>query len=503
MTASSHPLLRRRTSGVLLHLTSLPGPHGHGDLGVGALYFLDWLASARQGLWQILPLTPPGPGHSPYSSPSAFAGNPWLVDLQEMVRQGWLAELPSPGWNPRQAYFVRVIPWRLNALWAAWMGFCDRGTREQHDQMEQFAQENAYWLLDYARFMVLHQRHGAPWTAWPAPIVRREREALSEFDSEAQLPIRFWQFVQWRFDVQWQRLRREAQARGVRIVGDVPIFVSHHSADVWAHPHLFKLDILGNCGVVAGVPPDYFSPTGQRWGNPLYDWAAMAREGHAWWIQRVAHHLRWVDMLRLDHFRGFQAAWEIPAGMPDATQGDWRAGPGRGFFQALERALGPLPVIAEDLGMIGPDVERLRRDCALPGMRILQFAFGDNHRNPYLPHNYEPATVAYTGTHDNDTAFGWWHSATVDERAAARDYLGPDVEAEPHWAMIRALSQSVANTLVVPFQDLLGLDSQHRMNRPGQAEGCWAWRFEWAQVDGVPAERLGAITRSHGRNFSD
>ena len=306
--------------------------------------------------------------------------------------------------------------------------------------------------------------------------------------------------MQWRFWVQWQRLRAYAHERGVAIVGDAPIFVAHHSADVWAHADQFLLDEQLEPHVVAGVPPDYFSPTGQRWGNPLYNWQAMAHHGYRWWKDRLAHLFAQVDVVRLDHFRGFETHWEIPASEPTAVAGQWRHGPGLPFFEAITDELGPLPIIAEDLGLITPEVTALRQACGYPGMRILQFAFGSGPGNPYLPHNLERACVAYTGTHDNETTVGWWASAPLGEKNAARDYLGPSVNTEPHWALIRALSMSIANTVIVPFQDVLGLDTRHRMNTPGTVgDHNWTWRFDWQQVGPEPAQRLAHLAALFGR----
>ena len=494
-----HPLLSRRTSGVLLHLTSLPGRHGSGDLGASARHFLDWLASAGQSLWQILPLTPPGAGHSPYQSPSAFAGNPWLVDLDDLVSCGWLAPPADPGFDPGHCDFARVIPYRLAALEAAWHGFSAHATDAERAALAEFTRRQSAWLDDYALFMVLEARHGPAWTRWPAPLARHDPQALRAVQDEAAPELGFWRFVQWRFQVQWHRLRDEAHARGIHIAGDAPIFVAHQSADVWAHTDQFLLDEAGEPRGVAGVPPDYFSATGQRWGNPLYRWDAMAHDGYRWWKQRMAHLLSQVDLARLDHFRGFEAFWKIPASEPTAQAGQWCAGPGKAFFHALREEFGPLPIIAEDLGIITDAVTRLRRDCGFPGMRVMQFAFGDTPRNPYLPHNFEPCTVAYTGTHDNDTTVGWWANAGAVERQAARQYLGPMADQEINWALIHALSQSVAHTLVIPFQDVLGLDGRHRMNTPGQPEGCWTWRFAWSDVGDEPARRLASMVRAHGR----
>ncbi|MGI9216297.1 MAG: 4-alpha-glucanotransferase [Hydrogenophaga sp.] len=493
------PILQRRTSGVLLHITSLPGPHGSGDLGPGARHFVDWLAAAGQTLWQILPLSPAGPGNSPYQSVSAFAGSPLMVDLDDLVQQGWLPWMARKGFDENRCDFARVAPHRMACLRKAWDGFSQRASDACRGELAAFCEQHAHWLDDYALFMVLDERHGGPWSLWPTALARRESAALDTVREQSAHALGFWRFVQWRFWVQWQRLRGYASQRGIAIVGDAPIFVAHHSADVWSHAGEFLLDEQMEPYVVAGVPPDYFSPTGQRWGNPLYNWEAMAHRGYRWWKDRLAHLFQQVDVVRLDHFRGFEAHWEIPASEPTAVAGQWRPGPGRAFFEAIEAELGQLPIIAEDLGLITPEVTALREACGYPGMRILQFAFGSGPANPYLPHNLERQCVAYTGTHDNETTVGWWASAMAGEKADARAYLGRCVDTEPHWALINALSMSVANTLVMPFQDVLGLDTRHRMNTPGLATGCWEWRFEWTQVNHEPAERLAAMTRAHGR----
>jgi 4-alpha-glucanotransferase len=333
--------------------------------------------------------------------------------------------------------------------------------------------------------------------------------ALAAVAGQLADELGFFSFIQWRFGVQWQRLRDYAHARGVFIVGDAPIFVAHHSADVWLNAELYWLDAQGEPTVVAGVPPDHFSATGQRWGNPLYRWDAMAADGFAWWQARLTHLLARVDVVSLDHFRGFESYWEIPAEEPTAVAGHWRAGPGQVLFDSLAAMQGqhgaddPLPLIAEDLGIITPAVTALRQACGFPGMRVLQFAFGDTPANPYLPHNFEAQTVAYTGTHDNDTSLGWWQTASAGERHAARCYLGPLADTEIHWAMMQSLSQSLANMVLFPLQDVLGLDGAHRMNTPGVAQGCWEWRFDWSQVPEAAARRLAELTRAHGRNGPD
>jgi 4-alpha-glucanotransferase len=387
----------------------------------------------------------------------------------------------------------------MKLLREAWRGFQQRGDDRERKQLEQFRQQQRGWLDDYALFMTLDERHGMPWNRWPREFARRDPAALNRLRQEAADDIGFWCFVQWQFAAQWARLRRHAKERGVRIVGDAPIFVAHHSADVWANRAQYLLDAQGECTAVAGVPPDYFSATGQRWGNPLYDWKAMHDDGYAWWQQRLAHLFGLFDAVRLDHFRGFEGYWEVPADEELAVNGQWRPGPGRAFFEALSTALGPLALIAEDLGVITPAVDELRIACGFPGMRVLQFAFADTPANPYLPHNYVPKTVAYTGTHDNDTTVGWWQQLDAREREAVRRYLGPQANQEIHWAMIRALSQSVANTVLHPLQDVLGLDGAHRMNIPACPEGCWEWRFDWQQVGDAAAAQLAAVTEAHGR----
>ena len=336
-------LLNRRTSGVLLHITSLPGPHGSGDLGPGARHFVDWLAAAGQSLWQILPLSPAGPGNSPYQSVSAFAGSPLMVDLDDLVQQGWLPWMARKGFDEHRCDFERVAPYRMACLRKAWDGFSQRASEACRGELAAFCEQHAHWLDDYALFMVLDERHGGPWSLWPEGLARREGGALDAVRAQSAHALGFWRFVQWRFWVQWQRLRTYARERGIAIVGDAPIFVAHHSADVWAHAGEFLLDEQMEPHVVAGVPPDYFSPTGQRWGNPLYNWEAMAHRGYRWWKDRLAHLFQQVDVVRLDHFRGFEAHWEIPAGEPTAVAGQWRPGPGRAFFEAIEKSWASCP----------------------------------------------------------------------------------------------------------------------------------------------------------------
>jgi 4-alpha-glucanotransferase len=496
-------MLTQRTSGVLLHPTSLPGPHGSGDLGPAAYHFVDWLHAAGQSWWQLLPLNPIGPGNSPYTSVSAFAGAPTLVALEPLIEKGWLAAPAQlPGFDAHRVHYGEVISFRMARLRGAAQGFAAHASVPDRAAFAQFCAQEAAWLDDYALFMALDadQRGDASHKAWPqwqAGLATREPKALEAARLRLASEVQFWQFVQWCFAMQWSALRAYALGKGVRFVGDLPIFIAHHSADCWARPDLYELDAQFQPTVVAGVPPDYFSATGQRWGNPLYRWDAFAREGYRWWIARVRRQLALADVVRIDHFRGFAGYWEIPASCPTAMQGRWASGPGKALFTAIEQALGKAPIIAEDLGVITPDVEALRDAFAFPGMRIVQFAFSDTAAHAFLPHNYPANTVAYVGTHDNDTVRGWWNNCTERERAFAAQYLNTGAD-QAHWAMIRAASASAANTVVMAFQDILGLDSAHRMNLPG-ATGCWEWRFTWDMVDQAAARQLAALSAAYGR----
>ncbi|MCD0421393.1 4-alpha-glucanotransferase [Rubrivivax sp. JA1024] len=491
-----------RSSGILLHPTSLPGPHGSGDLGPAAYHFVDWLAGAGQQLWQVLPLGGIGPGDSPYMSPSAFAGNVLLIDLGELHTQGWLdaADIEATsGLFATHVDYGRVGAFRMERLARAAGRFAAAAGDEQREAFDAFCESQRAWLDDYALFMALSEAHqGADWYDWAPGLALRRPGALSAARRTHAERIGFWRFCQWSFFRQWAQLRAYAARKGVKIVGDAPIFIAHHSADVWARPELFELDAEGRPTVVAGVPPDFFSATGQRWGNPLYRWSAHAAEGYAWWIERLRRTLELVDIVRIDHFRGFAAHWEIPAAEPTAVNGRWVPGPGAALFEAVQQALGTLPLLAEDLGVITPDVEALRRRFELPGMLILQFAFGGDAGNRYLPHHHEHDAVVYTGTHDNDTVAGWWAGASDAERHFARGYCGVDGHDMP-WTLIRAASMSVADTAIHPMQDVLGLGSEHRMNRPGAQEGCWRWRFQWHDVQPWHGRRLLEFSRLYGR----
>jgi 4-alpha-glucanotransferase len=494
--------LHQRASGILLHLTSLPGPHGIGDFGPAAFHFVDWLQGCGQRLWQWLPTTPIGPGDSPYQSVSAFAGSPLMVALEPLVERGWLAapRLPGGGLDATRVDFARVAPWRLQQLRAAAAGFFERADPNDREAFARWCAQESAWLDDYALFMALEQAGGGtPWWQWPAPLARRDAGALRAARHEHALQIAFWQFVQWCFDTQCVALKAYANARGVHLMGDLPIFVAHHSADCWARPDLYTLDEHFQPTVVAGVPPDDLGPLGQRWGNPLYRWDRMADEGFAWWTARIARMLHQADAFRIDHFRGFAGYWEIPASSPNARQGRWLQGPGKPLFDAITRALGALPIVAEDLGHITPDVHALRVALGYPGMKILQFAFGGDAEHAYLPHNYPRHCVVYSGTHDNDTVRGWWDAAAEPQRRFAGTYLACGA-LDVHWAVIRAALNSVADLAVFPLQDVLGLGSAHRMNTPGtQGAPNWTWRFTWQMVGHEPARVLGLLTAASGR----
>lgn len=471
-----------RRSGILLHPTSLPGPHGSGDLGAAAFHFVDWLAVGRQTLWQILPLGGIGPGNSPYMSPSAFAGNELLIDLVQLHEAGWLSagEIEAPAdFSDERVNFAAVPPFRMDRLRLSAQRFFAAGSTAARTEFSAFCAAEQDWLDDYALFMALDRTHGGwgtLWPDWPPALARRQPAALRAASAALATECDFWKFCQWCFRNQWSALKTYANSRGVEIIGDVPIFVAAHSADVWAHRELFDLDRKGYPRAVAGVPPDYFSATGQRWGNPLYRWPTHAEEDYRWWCARMRSTLNRCDIVRIDHFRAFEAYWEIPAKAEDAVAGRWLPGPGRAFFSAIGQALSgadgasPLRIIAEDLGIITPEVTALREAIGLPGMRILQFAFDGQADNLYLPHNFAANTVVYTGTHDNDTSVGWWSALSADERQYVCRYLGVSGDAI-HWDLIRAASASVAAYSIIPMQDVLGLDARHRMNRPGQAQG--------------------------------
>jgi 4-alpha-glucanotransferase len=473
----------QRSSGVLMHISSLASYGGIGDLGPEAYKFLEFLAASKQHLWQVLPLCPTGYGNSPYAASSAFACNPNLISLEFLSDWGWIAGGRIAGLAGRTGNvdFEEIEARKIPLVYEAAANFLARGEHEegfkgQWQRFTAFCAQEASWLNDYAHYAVFrrHFKTGA-WTAWPEPLRRREAAAMQEASIQFGHDLAVEQVVQFAFEEQWRMLRAAAAKRKIRILGDIAIFVSMDSADVWANPGLFQLDEDLQPIRVAGVPPDYFSPTGQRWGNPLYRWEALAETGYAWWVQRIRRSSMQYDIVRLDHFRGFEAYWSIPASEETAVNGEWIKAPGAELFERLEHTLGPLPLVAEDLGVITPEVEALRQSRGMPGMRVLQFGFGDAESRQHLPHRFTPGAVCYTGTHDNDTTLGWWQKATESERATLETYLGP-VALSPVWPLMRASSASIAEMAIVPAQDLLALGSEARMNTPAVAAGNWSWR---------------------------
>lgn len=495
-----------RSSGILLHPTSLPGRYGIGALGGEAFRFLDFLSAAGQRVWQVLPLGPTGYGDSPYQLFSAFAGNPLLICLETLVDEGLLDAADLDGAPPFPVDGVdygAVIRFKAPLLARACRNFKQRAGAADSLAFEEFRALHAAWLDDFALFMALKDAHGgeAVWTRWHPEIRKRDPAALAHWGERLRPQIDEVRLVQYLFYRQWEALRRRCRELDIRIMGDLPIYVAHDSADVWAHPQFFRLDDRGEPETIAGVPPDYFSATGQLWGNPIYRWDALAETGYAWWVERFRAAFEQFDFVRLDHFRGFEAYWEVPGGAPTAIGGRWVKGPGAQLFRAVTKELGSLPVVAENLGVITPEVEALRSEFGFPGMSILQFAFGKDPQAPdFKPHNFPRNRVAYTGTHDNDTVAGWWHStgeadstrSTADaarEKAHALDYLNAGGR-EMHWVLIRALMASVADTVLFPLQDVLGLGSEARMNMPARGSGNWRWRCRPGSIDAGVTERL-------------
>jgi len=500
MAASTDPL-SIRSAGVLLHPTSLPGPFGIGDLGPTAFAWIDTLDRAKITWWQILPLGPTGFGNSPYQAYSAFAGNPLLVSPLGLRDDGLVDErdfaTPLPG-GSKVDYDV-VIAFKDNLLKKAWENFRGGRGKQVVGEFEAFRKREAVWLDDYSLFMAIKDsRGGAGWLLWPKELRLREPKALETARRQLDAAVGMHAFRQFLFYRQWGWLRDYAAKRNIRIIGDIPIFVSGDSSDVWANPQLFKLNPDRQPTAVAGVPPDYFNADGQLWGNPLYDWDAMAKTGYQWWIERMRACFHLVDVVRLDHFRGFESYWEVPANSPTAKTGKWIKAPGADFLRKMRAALGGLPIIAEDLGLITPEVDNLRREFDLPGMKVLQFAFGGEPHHMYLPHGYEHRTVVYTGTHDNDTTRGWYQSAPSHEQDFVRRYLargGEDIA----WDLIRLAWKSVANLAIVPLQDVLNLGSPSRMNFPGKALGNWGWRCEPQQVHPGMLDQLADLTWLYDR----
>ena len=491
-----------RAAGILLHPTSLPGPYGIGDIGPMAYRWLNFLADSECSKWQILPLGPTGYGDSPYQCFSAFAGNPYLISPEALLNEGLLypedvSDIPNfPG---ERVDFGALIPWKLALLDRAHQRFEEWASDELRADLAAFRQLEAAWLEDFALFMAIKEEHGgAPWVTWSPELRDREHQALDQARRRLELAIQRQVFRQYTFFRQWGSLRAEANRLGIQIIGDIPIFVAHDSADVWAHPDLFYLNPDGRPNSVAGVPPDYFSPTGQLWGNPLYRWGVHKQNGYAWWIERFRAVLQQVDIVRLDHFRGFAGYWKVSGKAKTAVKGRWVRGPGRDFLLAVRSALGNLPIIAEDLGVITPDVVKLRDGFGLPGMKILQFAFEGGPPDPFLPHNYPQNCVVYTGTHDNDTALGWYERVNEDARTFYHRYLDRD-GTQVSWDMIRACWASVAVYALAPMQDFIELDNSGRMNYPGNPSGNWTWRMSEGAMNDELARRIRELNYLYSR----
>jgi 4-alpha-glucanotransferase len=471
-----------RLSGVLLHVTSLPSYGGIGDFGPAAYAFVDFLAGAKQRLWQVLPLSPTGYGSSPYSALSAFAGNPLLISLERLVESGWISAERIAGLAGHEGSvdFERAMNEKLPLIEEAAARFLDHASDEARSRYRQFSQNNISWLADYAMFSVLRRKFGfAAWNQWPEEFAHRQGDAMTEALNTYGRELAVEQVVQFFFDEQWCALRDYCAERKIRILGDIAIFVSYDSADVWTNPEVFELDENLRPLRVSGVPPDYFSETGQRWGNPLYKWQALQERGFDWWVARIRRSLTLYDMIRLDHFRGFEACWSIPAEEETAINGVWVKAPGIELFNHLKTVFGELPFVAEDLGLITPEVDELRAKFQMPGMRVLQFGFSDRGSHLHLPHRFVPNMVVYTGTHDNNTTLGWWRDGASElERTHLQTYLEPiPNEGEVVWAMIRAAARSVANICIFPLQDVLHLGSEARMNVPAAMGGNWSWRY--------------------------
>jgi 4-alpha-glucanotransferase len=495
------PVLDKRRAGLLLHPTSLPGGVGTGDLGPNAYRFVDFLASCDFTVWQMLPVNPTHGNLSPYACQSIHAGNTRLISLELLESQGWLKKgtepPPAADADEHDAFLYRKA--RLREGHA---GFLRAATPKDREAYEEFKAKRAYWLENYALFQALQDEYeGGPWWEWEPALRDREPAALEEARTRLAAPLEQYRFEQFLFFRQWLALKRYANEHGILLFGDMPIFVAENSTAVWARRHYFRLDEEGRPLVVAGVPPDYFSATGQRWGNPLYNWERMREDDFWWWRERVRNHLLLFDLVRIDHFRGFEAHWEIQGTADTAIHGYWVKGPGQELFEILRREFHPLRLVAEDLGTITPEVTALRDQFELPGMKVLQFAFDRNPDNPYLPHNHVPNSVVYTGTHDNNTTAGWFDELSREERLYVCSYLGVN-ESEMPWALVRSALMSVAELAIVPMQDILGLGAGSRMNTPGVAEGNWRWRFQWAQIPAGLEARMRGLIRLYGRSPS-
>ena len=489
-----------RSSGVLVHPSSLGGL-GIGDLGQPTIDFIDWLAEAGQRYWQILPLVPVDSGGSPYNGLSALAGNPLLLSPELLRDDGLLSEddlVKGQNLPIDRVDFAAVLEWKEEILVTAYRNFLSGSARNLAQPFDAFHAANEEWLADYTLFRAARDYHrGIPWTEWPKDLRNREPLALDRWKQLLFDEVGGYAFQQFLFARQWGQVREYAREKGIRIIGDLPIFVAYDSSDVWANRDIFKLDEQGSPLVVAGVPPDYFSKTGQRWGNPLYRWDVLKEREYDWWVKRVRRTLEMVDIVRIDHFRGFEASWEIPADAETAVDGEWVKGPGTAFFRSLAEQLGTLPLIAEDLGLITPEVEELRDELGLPGMRVLQFGFDGDPKNTHLPDNYTSVSVAYTGTHDNDTTAGWWQTLPSDQRHQVKRWMK---EQHPStWDLIRAVFESSSQLAVIPVQDLLSLGSEARLNTPGEANNNWTWRMGGHNLTQAVADRLRQLTHATGR----
>ncbi|OYD96365.1 4-alpha-glucanotransferase [Nostoc sp. 'Peltigera membranacea cyanobiont' 210A] len=494
-----------RTSGILLHPTSFPSQFGIGDFGSEAYRFVDFLVESKQQLWQILPLGPTGDSNSPYASYSAIAGNPLLISPDLLQKKGLLAEdfTNLPKFSTERVDYSQVIQTKIPILQKACKNFKTSATSSQHQEFQEFCQSQAYWLNDYALFMALKDAHkGARWNTWEMAIAQRKPEAIEQYEQRLADEVFYHKYLQFEFFSQWTQLKRYANQRGIQILGDIAIYVAHESADVWANPGNFCLDEhTGEPALMAGTPPDYFSATGQLWGNPVYNWVRLQQENFKWWVQRFQSMLNYVDLIRIDHFRGFQAYWAVKQGETTAMDGRWIEAPGETFFEVLQQKLGKLPIIAEDLGEISPEVYALRDKFEFPGMKILQFAFGEGSQaeKRFLPFNYQSNCIVYTGTHDNDTTVGWFNQLLPPEKTQVLSYLGCQSESGIHWDLIRLALSSVANQAIIPLQDVLGLGTEARMNFPGKNVGSWGWRYQSAALTPEISDRLRAMTETYGR----
>ncbi|MDB9302953.1 MULTISPECIES: 4-alpha-glucanotransferase [Cyanophyceae] len=493
-----------RSSGILLHPTSFPSRFGIGDLGLEAYKFIDFLRETYQQYWQVLPLGPTGYGNSPYAAYSAMAGNPMLISPEQLQEQGLLAEedfANLPVFNESKVDYDQVNEIKIALLKKACENFQVKATPLQKKEFAGFCESKAYWLDDYALFMALKDaNNNTSWHTWEKEIVKREPAAIDQAKEKLAAEIYYYKFVQFEFFRQWSELKTYANMSGIKIIGDIPIYVAQDSADVWAHPHIFCLDEeTREPALMAGVPPDYFSETGQLWGNPVYNWEALQKQDFNWWLGRFEAMLDYIDVIRIDHFRGFEAYWAVEQGEETAMNGEWMKAPGEELFDAIKAKLGTLPVLAEDLGVITPEVEALRDKYEFPGMKVLQFAFGSDPGNSFLPFNYTRNAVVYTGTHDNDTTVGWFNQANDWEKRNLLLYLGCISDEGIHWDVIRLALSSIANQAIIPLQDILGLGTEARMNFPSTAEGNWGWRYQPSLLTAELGERLKNLTQLYGR----